>query len=236
MPNNVYQPVDRRPMSARSWTVLRYLATWLSRRGISPNLISLIAMAASLAAAGALAATSACSDEGRVLWLASALLIGIRGLANLLDGMVAIESKRASPVGELFNEVPDRVSDSALLIGMGFAKGGDPYLGCLAALAAVFTAYIRAVVKVAGAPQDYRGPMAKQHRMLVIVIVCMIGLISPGVMQERLELVDLSAPAAALLIVIVGCTLTIVLIASRRCVSAESHVNNPLARDRLLRF
>jgi phosphatidylglycerophosphate synthase len=211
MPNHAYQPADRRPMAARSWSVLRRLATWLSRRGMSPNLISLMGMAASLAAAGLLAATSARPENERILWLGTALLIVVRGLANLLDGMVAIESKRASPLGELFNEVPDRISDSAMLIGLGFANGGNPYLGCLAALAAVFTAYTRAVVKVAGAPQDYRGPMAKQHRMLVVVVVCVIGLMSPGFLHKRLEFVDLSAPAVALLIVIIGCALTVAL-------------------------
>jgi phosphatidylglycerophosphate synthase len=211
MPNNAYHPVDRRPMAARSWIVLRRLASWFSRRGMSPNLISLVGMAASLAAAGLLAATSARPENERFLWLGAALLILVRGLANLLDGMVAIESKRASPIGEVFNEVPDRISDSAMLIGLGFANGGDSYFGCLAALAAVFTAYIRAVVKVAGAPQDYRGPMAKQHRMIVVIVVCVIGVMSPGFLQKRLELVELSPPAVALLIVIIGCALTVVL-------------------------
>ena len=47
----------------------------------------------------------------------------LRLLANLLDGMVAIGRGIASPVGELFNEVPDRVSDTAVLLGLGVAGG-----------------------------------------------------------------------------------------------------------------
>ncbi len=43
-------------------------------------------------------------------WLAGALLVQLRLLANLYDGMVAVLRQIASPVDELFNEVPDRVS------------------------------------------------------------------------------------------------------------------------------
>jgi phosphatidylglycerophosphate synthase len=39
----------------------------------------------------------------------------------MLDGMVALASCRDSKVGELYNEVPDRVSDAAVFIGVGYA-------------------------------------------------------------------------------------------------------------------
>ena len=77
-------------------------------------------------------------------WLAAAVLVQLRLLANLLDGMVAIEAAQASRVGELFNEVPDRVSDAATLVGLGFAVGSVPLLGFLAAILAILVAYIRA--------------------------------------------------------------------------------------------
>ena len=48
---------------------------------------------------------------------------GLSLLANLLDGMVAMGRGVASPVGELFNEVADRVSDTAILLGLGWAAG-----------------------------------------------------------------------------------------------------------------
>jgi len=61
--------------------------------------------------------------------------------------------------------VPDRVSDTAVLVGLGWAATGGWALGLAAALAAMSTAYIRAVGRAAGAPSDFRGPMAKQQRM-----------------------------------------------------------------------
>ena len=79
--------------------------------------------------------------------------------------MVAVLREVASPVGELFNEVPDRVSDAATLIGFGYATGSNPVLGFVATIFAIFLAYMRAQGKVAGAHQEFCGPMAKQQRM-----------------------------------------------------------------------
>ena len=76
-------------------------------------------------------------------FLAAAALIQLRLAANMFDGMVALETGRASPTGELFNEVPDRVSDAAMFIGAGYAAGGNPTLGYLAACLALFVTYVR---------------------------------------------------------------------------------------------
>jgi phosphatidylglycerophosphate synthase len=98
----------------------------------------------------------------------------------MLDGMVAIESGRTSPVGELFNEVPDRVSDAAILVGLGYSAGGSPALGWALALAAVFTAYVRAEGRVAGAAQDYGGPLAKPQRMFGVTVIALWCGLAPG--------------------------------------------------------
>jgi phosphatidylglycerophosphate synthase len=84
----------------------------------------------------------------------AAVGVQLRLLANMFDGMVAIETGRTSAVGELYNEVPDRVSDTAVLVGAGYAAGGCPVLGYVAALLAVFIAYVRAQGRVAGASQE----------------------------------------------------------------------------------
>jgi phosphatidylglycerophosphate synthase len=161
---------DRRPIAARSWRASQVAADWLVRRGVSANGVSVAGMIAGLAAGAALAATAHLDDVRlRVAWLVAAALIVTRLVANMLDGMVAIGSGTSSAVGELYNEVPDRVSDSAALIGLGYAAGGEPILGFLAALAAVFTAYVRALGKGAGAGQEFVGPFAKQQRMACVI-------------------------------------------------------------------
>jgi phosphatidylglycerophosphate synthase len=95
----------------------------------------------------------------------------VRLLCNLFDGMVAVARKIASRTGELYNEVPDRVSDAAVFIGLGYAAGGEPALGYLAALTAVFVAYVRAMAKSIGAPNDFCGPMAKPQRMALATVL-----------------------------------------------------------------
>ena len=102
--------------------------------------------------------------------LACAAGIQLRLLCNLLDGMVAVEGGRKSKVGVLYNEVPDRVADSLFLVALGYAIA-IPWLGWLGALAAAVTAYIRVLGGTFGLAQDFRGPLAKQHRMAVMTRV-----------------------------------------------------------------
>lgn len=165
---------ERRPIAARRMRASVLLANWLIRKNASPNAISLAGMGCAMLAGGIFAA----SPTGTLPWLAAALLIQLRLLANMLDGMVAIGRGVASPLGEIFNEVPDRVADTAIFVGLGIA-GEKPWLGLAASLAAMATAYVRAVGKGAGAPSDFGGPMAKQHRMAVATALCLWCALAP---------------------------------------------------------
>jgi len=172
---------DRRPIAARELAASTAIAAWLVRREASPNAISVFGMLAGIAAGLALAGTASLPGAARWLWLLAALLIGLRLAANMFDGMVAIGRGIASRLGELYNEVPDRISDTAVLVGLGWAAGSDPLAGFAAALAAMAAAYIRAVLRVAGAPSDFGGPMAKQQRMaLCIALAIWCGLTPPS--------------------------------------------------------
>jgi phosphatidylglycerophosphate synthase len=200
---------ERRPIAARNWRISQNIAGWLAHRGIAPNTISVIGMLCGIAAGFALAATSWAPDWQRLMWLAAATLIQGRLLANMWDGMVAIESGRASPVGELYNDVPDRVSDAAGLIGAGYAMGGCIELGYIAACIALATAYIRVVGKAAGTPQEFCGPMAKQQRMAVLTLVAVYCGLTPQAWQPHWGDSGWGLPAAALLVIVAGGTATI---------------------------
>jgi phosphatidylglycerophosphate synthase len=175
---------DRRPIASREWTVSRRLASWMVRRGVSPNAISVAGMVAGIAA-GVLLTLTPHTAYHRLAFFAAAVLMQLRLLANLFDGMVAIESGKASPVGAMYNEVPDRVSDTAKLIGAGYALGGDAVLGFVAACLALFTAYVRAQGRVAGAPQEFCGPMAKQQRVAVLTVAALYSALAPAAWQPR---------------------------------------------------
>lgn len=167
---NAADPGDnRRPIKARSSAWAQKAAATLAAAGISPNQISV----ASVLFASIGAAVLAWSPTPAGL-LACAAAIQGRLLCNLLDGMVAIEGGRKSALGQLYNEFPDRVADSVLIVALGYAVG-MPALGWLGALAAALTAYVRVFGGALGLPQDFRGPMAKQHRMAVMTIACLLG-------------------------------------------------------------
>jgi phosphatidylglycerophosphate synthase len=183
MAETPYQPKDRRPIAARRWPIWQRVSVWLAHRGASPNGISLAGMGCGIAAGLVLALTSYTPGWERLCWLTAAMMIQLRLLANLLDGMVAIESGRASLVGELYNEVPDRISDTATLIGAGYAAGGDIVLGDLAACVALFTAYVRALGKGVGAPAEFCGPMAKQQRMFTVTMLAVYCGLAPNAWQ-----------------------------------------------------
>ncbi|HZL89799.1 MAG TPA: CDP-alcohol phosphatidyltransferase family protein, partial [Pirellulaceae bacterium] len=132
---------------------------------------------------------------------------------NLYDGMVAIATGRASPVGELYNDVPDRISDSAFFIGAGYAAGGHVVLGYAAALAAMFTAYVRAVGKAGGAKQEFCGPMAKQHRMALLTVVAVYCALAPKSWQPTWGTspdITFGIPAIALAVITLGSIVTAV--------------------------
>lgn len=178
-----YVTGDRRPIASRERRTWQALARYLAARRINPNAISILGMAFGLLAGLSISATSWAPTDARGLWLAGAVLIQFRLLANMLDGMVAIESGKASRVGELYNEVPDRISDAAILVGVGCAQGGDALLGLAATCAAVFVAYVRAMGKAAGAAHEFCGPMAKPQRMFTMTIVALWFAVAPPTWQ-----------------------------------------------------
>ncbi len=136
------------------------------------------------------------------LGLLAVFFILCRALCNIFDGMVAVEGEKGTRSGELFNDIPDRISDSIILIAAGYATdsiGWTPYAGWCAALLAALTAYTRTLARSLGAPVDFQGPMAKTHRMAVVACACILAPIAP---QGHIFL-------SALLIIITGCIITI---------------------------
>lgn len=202
---------ERRPIAARETAWAAACAEWLAMRRVSANSISIAGMCCGILAGAAFVCTGAVPAIERVAWLLGATLVQARLLANLFDGMVAIRTQTVSRVGDLYNEIPDRVSDSATLIGLGYAAGSSPVLGWSAALAAVFVAYVRAQAKAAGAPNDFCGPMAKQHRMAVVTAVAVLcALLPTSVLAPIGTATGFGLPSIALALITLGTLLTTV--------------------------
>ena len=189
----------RRPIRVRNTGWARAAAALLRKRGIAPNAISL----ASMGFAALAGLCFAFAQNHGWLWPAGALLVQGRLLCHLFDGMVAVEGACGSPVGELFNDLPDRVSDTFILIGFGWGlPGWWPLLGWAAALCAMLTAYVRVLGSACGLPPCYIGPMAKQHRMAMITAGAIALTILPA---------SVIAPLSGLVLgcVMAGCAVTV---------------------------
>lgn len=209
--------IERRPIKSRETHWAEQVTDLLIAFKATPNSISVAGMFAAILAGFAFGATSVIEDWGsRALWLTGGLLCQVRLLCNLFDGMVAVKRGIASRVGELYNEVPDRVSDVAILVGVGYAVGGHFVLGFGAALAAVFVAYVRAMGKAAGATNDFCGPMAKPQRMAIVTVLAIGMAIVPASWRWELMGEELGLPSVTLAVILVGCLLT----ASRRLIRA----------------
>jgi phosphatidylglycerophosphate synthase len=160
---------NRRPIKTRSAGWAQRITDRLVERNISPNQISLASIGFALAGALALLA-----DNGVVGSICCVVGIQLRLLCNLFDGMVAIEGGKKSDIGSLYNEFPDRIADTLLIVGLGYATGHSE-LGEFAALAAALTAYVRVFGGSIGLKQNFMGPMAKQHRMAVMTAGLLIN-------------------------------------------------------------
>lgn len=163
---------NRRPVESRDKKVFHRLAHALVAKGLTPNQISVTSAFFGLLAGLAFFAMSRAPDVPATAGLALVALIGIQGrlICNLIDGLMAVEGGLKTKTGELFNEIPDRVSDTFVLVGAGFAVAVPEiqWLGFIAALFAMATAYVRVLGAAQGAGHFFAGPFAKQHRMFLM--------------------------------------------------------------------
>lgn len=189
---------NRRPIKSRSAGWAKRVTDRLVKKDISPNQISVASIAFALAGIVALNI-----DSGIIGSILCALGIQLRLLCNLFDGMVAIEGGKKSAIGSLYNEFPDRIADSLLLIGLGYAIGYSD-LGWLAALAAALTAYVRVFGGSIGLKQSFIGPMAKQHRMAVMTAGLLLNAVEASVYGSHYVLL------VALIIIVLGSIATCV--------------------------
>lgn len=178
---------SRRVLKSRDRAWAKALAHSCARAGVAPNVISIFSM---VFAGGAMACFMSAGDQSTTAgaiaaWGGAVLCIQLRLVCNLLDGMVAVEGGKGSPAGVIYNDAPDRVADVLILVGAGYSGAGEPGvvklydmlpLGWSAACVALGTAYVRTLGAALTGAHDFRGPMAKQHRMAVLTIGSLIEL------------------------------------------------------------
>ncbi|CAN5569433.1 CDP-alcohol phosphatidyltransferase family protein [soil metagenome] len=171
---------DRRPIKTRSAGWAQAISRALVGLGVSPNQVSVASIIFALAGAALLTChTNEPGVAGAIAFFLAAGCIQLRLLANMLDGLIAVEGGRQTKTGELYNEIPDRIADVAFLAAAGYASQHGEWgvaLGWSASVLAVTTAYIRAIGARRGQPQDFCGPQAKPHRMFLLTVGCLLAM------------------------------------------------------------
>ena len=197
-------PYDRRPSKLRSLSIISSLAKFLSDRGIGPNLISLVGLGCAVAGFICLWGAARGWPGGWFFVLMAAVLVLVRMLCNVVDGLLAIEFDRREKAGDIFNEIPDRLQDTLFLVGAGYIAG-SPAMGWVAAALAIFTSYVRTFGASLGQSQDYGGPCAKPQRMAILAV----GLFTT--VMAYFAQASIVVPEIMLWIIIVGTALTALL-------------------------
>ena len=215
-----YQPSSRRPIAGVFRRTATGVVLLLVRRGIHPDAISYLSIVASSLAA--LCFWNAAASP----WL---LLVGpglcyLRLWLNMLDGMVALASRKASLRGEILNDLPDRVSDLLIFVGVAHSGLNSLYSGYWCAIFALLTAYVGMFGQAVGVQREFSGVMSKPWRMVALHVGAWITLALLIWGDGRIRFAGLTVLDWTCAVIVAGCVETIVVRVRRilRALSAKA--------------
>jgi alpha-beta hydrolase superfamily lysophospholipase/phosphatidylglycerophosphate synthase len=159
-----YQPSARRPIADVFRRTARGTVGFCIRHKIHPDLVSY----GSMLAASSAAVCFLFSLQHSWLLLVAPLFLIVRLWLNMLDGMVAVASGKASWRGEILNELPDRISDVLIFAAVAHSGWMQPAIGYWAAIGALMTAYLGTFGQAVGAKREFGGLMPKPARMVML--------------------------------------------------------------------
>ncbi|MGZ5473804.1 MAG: CDP-alcohol phosphatidyltransferase family protein, partial [Thermoanaerobaculia bacterium] len=74
---------------------------------------------------------------------------------NMFDGMVALAAGKASRKGEIINDLPDRISDVLIFVGVAHSGWCNAFYAYWVAIAAVIVAYVGLFGQAVGVQRDF---------------------------------------------------------------------------------
>jgi len=181
-----YAPTSRRPIAAEFRRTANAATQFCVRHGIHPDTISYLSVVAAFAAAICF------RKAGEIRWLLiiAPLFSYLRLWLNMFDGMVAVAAGKASRRGEILNDLPDRVSDVIIFVGVAHSGLMNPIFGYWAAIAAVLTAYVGLFGQALGVQRQFGGIMSKPWRMVALHIGAWLALFLGGQSFASITILD----------------------------------------------
>ena len=155
---------------------LEPVVRWLAERQVTPNQVTLAALALSVLAA-------LCIGVGGLRL--GALVLIVASLGDLVDGMLARATDQASPFGAFFDSTLDRLSEGVVLAAVAYRLAGDgrPLLVALVVLAllgSLLVSYTRARAQALGIDCKV-GLMSRAERMVLLIAGLLLGLLGPAI-------------------------------------------------------
>lgn len=142
-------------------------------------------------------------SEKKLLLMLIIILLFLRIALNALDGMIAKETGRARPEGELLNELLDRASDVVIILGLGFSPLTHIQIACITIPMVLISSYTGILGKALIKKRQYGGIMGKADRTILLMIFCLVQLVMPNTKSVNLFLFDY-----ALILILIGAVIT----------------------------
>ena len=203
-----YEISDRRPIADLFREIAHGPTRWCVKANIHPNTISYASIVASFGAMICFAFSSGAT----LPLLAGVGFCFLRLYFNMLDGMVAIAANKTSAIGEIANELPDRISDVLIFLGIGFSQLVHADAAWTVAILCLLVAYIGTLGKASGAHRDFSGPMSKPWRMVALAVgvlaFVLFGCLSGTSFGTSAALLRPYVLDATLIFIAVGCVVT----------------------------
>lgn len=150
----------------------RWLGPLARRCPISPNAITLLALAINVVAA-------VCFDLGgrrAGLFLAGVGFLIVGGLADAFDGIVAREQRKETRFGDFLDHFADRVSDLLVAAGWMLGSGVRQELALAALIAIMLNGYLGTQIEATWRERSY-DPLGRGEYVLALVLLPVLSYI-----------------------------------------------------------
>jgi len=171
-----YDPRRSSPL-VQGWLRMAYrLAKVLAASRVSPNAVTLLGLAISVA-------VPLVVRSGGGWPIAAAVLVCASAIADTLDGALAVVSRRTSRLGHIYDSLADRISEACWLVAFGLL-GAPIWLIVLSGAMAWLQEYTRARAGAAGMQEIGTVTVAERPTRILLAIFGLVfagigGLVSP---------------------------------------------------------
>lgn len=154
-------------------SLLRPFVSWLFKKGITANQITLLAMFISLGLSLFIYQYFAQHTVSYILLIYPFWML-FRMAFNAIDGMLAREFKQQSKLGAFYNELCDVIADTALFICLIVFSIIQTQLLFLMVFLSILSEYTGVMAPLVGQERRYDGPMGKSDRAFWMSVLTFI--------------------------------------------------------------